>query len=57
MTIDDAVDRIIECELSDKVREMKDKGLTQDEIAKQLLDDGGYDADEIGDVVVKVFKE
>ena len=54
---DDIVDGMIEDELAVKVRSMKDKGLTQDEIAQKLLDDGGYDADEIGEVIVKVFKE
>jgi len=54
---DDAVDDIIEDELAIKVRSMKDKGLTPDEIAHKILDGGGYDADEVGEVIVKVFKE
>lgn len=55
---DKAVDDMIECELSDKVKEMKQDGMSQDEIAMKLSGpDYNYDADTLGEVIVKVFRE
>jgi len=38
------------------VRKLKDQGLDKDEAAEILLDEGNFDADDIGNCIVKVYR-
>ena len=37
------------------VRKLKAKGYSADETAKKIMAKGGYDADHVGSVIVKVY--
>ena len=51
-----AVDGVIECEISDKVKAMKAEGKSKDEIAQELSKpEYNFDADALGEVITKVF--